>query len=97
MQWEQEDGFLQTDLQDLNSLVSHGAFRFLSNNQKIANACLYDDISQKYRLGYVIETEDKEFNNSYTFKVNSALNYTLPFKDLKKIKAWCVNQKLLTR
>ena len=72
----------------------YGPFRFYDTNKQIANACLYDKISSKYRLGYVIETRDNTLKESYLFTYDTNIKFTIPFKSMYRIKEWCYQQKI---
>ncbi len=78
----------------LEELVLYGPFRFYDTNKQIANACLYDKISSKYRLGYVIETRDNTLKESYLFTCDTNSRFTIPIRNLKQIKEWCYQQKI---
>jgi hypothetical protein len=79
---------------NLKSLVLYGSFRFYKVNQRIANACYFDSVSNRYKLDYVIENTLNNQKIEYSFIYNAALEYVAINKDIKKIKKWCLEQSL---
>lgn len=85
---------VRIDSVKLESLVLYGAFRFYSVNQKIANACFFDKVSRRYKLGYVVEETSNTLKVSYFFIYDPSLKYSVNKKDMEVIKKWCFNQSL---
>jgi hypothetical protein len=93
MNWTLNDGVLLCNTR-LEDLELYGSFRYLSINEKVANAVIFDNVSKIYRLGYVIMSEDNNLNTSYSFKCSVKPKYINTRKNTRYFKEWCFKQKL---
>ena len=94
MQWEQKNGFLHCKIENLEALVKYGCFRFLSANEKIANAVLYDKVSSSFKFGFVIVTRNTDQSDTYTFKCKAIPKYSKTRKNPNQFIQWCKYQNM---